>query len=77
MFLWLVLVDSQSCDLVPKSYADFLTCCKSMTINENRVAKVTPKRIFSIALHGAVDRSPLIAAGDKWGYIGLWNVVCL
>ena len=48
-----------------------------MTIREETVARVTPKRIFSIAVHPSNCCSPLVAAGDKWGYVGLWNVVRL
>lgn len=51
--------------------------CEPMSISEQLVAKVTPSRIFSIDMHRSTDASPLIAAGDKWGYVGLWNVVCI
>jgi len=41
--------------------------------NESDVAKVTPNRIYSVALHPSP--SVLIAcAGDKQGYLGFWNV---
>jgi WD40 repeat protein len=41
--------------------------------DENYVAKVTPDRIYSVAFHPS--SSVLIAcAGDKQGYLGLWNV---
>ena len=37
------------------------------------VAKVVPDRIYSVATHPATDRL-LVAAGDKKGNVGLWNV---
>lgn len=41
--------------------------------DESYVAKVTPDRIYSVAFHPSP--SVLIAcAGDKQGYLGLWNV---
>ena len=49
--------------------------CKRMTITETMAAKVTPKRIFSLDIHSGNHSSPLLAAGDKWGYLGIWNVV--
>ena len=37
------------------------------------VCKVTPSRIFSMAVH-PMTSTLLVAAGDKWGAVGLWNV---
>jgi WD40 repeat protein len=48
----------------------FQTPCAS---RQGWVAKVTPDRIYSIACHPCPDRI-LVAAGDKQGYLGLWNV---
>jgi WD40 repeat protein len=43
-----------------------------LTINPERVAKVVPDRIFSVALHPGPDK--LVAAcGGKWGAVGLWE----
>ncbi|KAM9817580.1 WD repeat-containing protein 76 [Neosynchiropus ocellatus] len=53
-----------------KSYCSAL---KAMKISEERVAKVVTDRIFSVAVHQSCSR-PLVAAGDKWGRVGLWNV---
>lgn len=37
------------------------------------VAKVVPDRIYGIAVHPSTDRV-IAAAGDKSGYVGIWNV---
>ena len=37
------------------------------------VAKVTPTRIFSLAIH-PTESKLLVAAGAKWGGVGLWDV---
>lgn len=37
------------------------------------VAKVTPDRIYSVACHPSPDKL-MVCAGDKQGYVGLWNV---
>ena len=41
--------------------------------NEEWVAKVTPERIYSVAAHPGSSKL-IAAAGDKQGYIGLWDV---
>ena len=54
--------------------ADFNSSLTKMTISEEGVAKVVPGRVFSLAWHPAA--SPQIAiAGDKYGTVGLWNVL--
>lgn len=40
---------------------------------EGLVAKVTPDRIYSVAPHPSKNNL-IVAAGDKNGYLGLWNV---
>lgn len=47
---------------------------KEMKLTEDRVAKVVKDRVFSLAFHPC-SSSLLVAAGDKWGKLGLWNVV--
>ena len=37
------------------------------------VAKVVPDRIYGIAVHPAMD-GVVVAAGDKVGHVGIWNV---
>lgn len=44
----------------------------NLTINPERVAKVVPDRIFSSAVHPHNDKI-LVACGDKWGKVGLWD----
>ena len=43
-------------------------------ITEKRVAKVVPERTFSVAIHPTAEKV-LVATGDKWGHLGLWDVV--
>ena len=45
-----------------------------LQITEKRVAKVVPTRSFSVAFHPTTDKV-LVATGDKWGRLGLWDVV--
>uniref|UniRef100_A0A3Q4GCF4 WD repeat-containing protein 76 n=1 Tax=Neolamprologus brichardi TaxID=32507 RepID=A0A3Q4GCF4_NEOBR len=46
---------------------------KNMKVNEDKVAKVVKDRIFSAAFHPCTS-SLLLAAGDKWGKVGLWKL---
>uniref|UniRef100_A0A3B5AX57 WD repeat-containing protein 76 n=1 Tax=Stegastes partitus TaxID=144197 RepID=A0A3B5AX57_9TELE len=46
---------------------------KNMKITEDKVAKVVKDRIFSAAFHPCTS-SLLMAAGDKWGKVGLWKL---
>ena len=45
-----------------------------MKITAEQVAKVVPQRIFSLAVH-PTESKVLAFAGDKWGRLGLWDVV--
>ena len=47
-----------------------------MKITAEQVAKVVPQRIFSLAVH-PTESKVLAVAGDKWGRIGLWDVVSI
>ncbi|XP_035508199.1 WD repeat-containing protein 76 [Morone saxatilis] len=51
----------------------YRSALKNMRITEDRVAKVVKDRIFSAAFHPCTS-SMLMAAGDKWGKVGLWNL---
>jgi len=42
-----------------------------LTINPERVVKVVPERIFSVAFHPG--EKLVVAAGDKWGKVGIWD----
>ncbi|CAB9512984.1 WD repeat-containing protein 76 [Seminavis robusta] len=41
--------------------------------DDNHVAKVTPDRIYGLAVHPSTNKL-IVGAGDKLGYVGLWNV---
>ncbi|XP_070399733.1 uncharacterized protein [Nothobranchius furzeri] len=51
----------------------YSSALKKMTITANSVAKVVKDRIFSAAFHPC-SSSLLLAAGDKLGKVGLWNL---
>jgi hypothetical protein len=40
---------------------------------ENFVAKVVPSRVCSLAIH-PMESKRLVAVGDKWGSLGLWDI---
>ncbi|KAH0620146.1 hypothetical protein JD844_014779 [Phrynosoma platyrhinos] len=46
-----------------------------MVLGGDSVAKVVRNRIYSIAVHPSESRT-LVAAGDKWGQVGLWDLDC-
>ncbi|KAM6426371.1 WD repeat-containing protein 76 isoform 2-T2 [Liasis olivaceus] len=48
---------------------------RGMVLREEHVAKVVKSRIYSVAVHPSESRT-LVAAGDKWGQIGLWDLDC-
>ncbi|NWT62075.1 WDR76 protein, partial [Erythrocercus mccallii] len=54
-----------------KRYQESLS---SMVLSEENVRKVVKARVCSMAIHPS-QSTILVAAGDKWGHIGLWNVV--
>ena len=49
-------------------------CLGRLKIKEGRIAKLVPHRIFSMAFHPAKYKK-LVVAGDKWGNLGIWDVV--
>ena len=52
----------------------FTKALNKLTLRADRVAKVVPDRIFSLAIHPTEDKT-LVMAGDKWGKLGFWDVV--
>uniref|UniRef100_A0A8C4P6R9 WD repeat-containing protein 76 n=1 Tax=Dromaius novaehollandiae TaxID=8790 RepID=A0A8C4P6R9_DRONO len=50
-----------------------ITSLNSMTLSEDNVKKVVKNRIYSMAIHPS-ESTIFVAAGDKLGQIGLWNV---
>ncbi|NWH84638.1 WDR76 protein, partial [Aegithalos caudatus] len=55
-----------------KRYQESLS---SMVLREENIRKVVKSRVCSMAIHPS-ESTILVAAGDKWGNIGLWNVSC-
>ncbi|XP_068597359.1 WD repeat-containing protein 76 [Brachionichthys hirsutus] len=55
------------------SLTGYCETLKKMRLTEDRVAKVVMSRIVSAAFHPCTS-SLLIAAGDKWGKVGLWKL---
>ncbi|NXK67531.1 WDR76 protein, partial [Sylvietta virens] len=55
-----------------KRYQESLS---SMVLGEENVRKVVKTRVCSMAIHPS-ESTTLVAAGDKSGHIGLWNVSC-
>ncbi|NXY38279.1 WDR76 protein, partial [Pomatorhinus ruficollis] len=47
----------------------------SMVLSEENIRKVVKARVCSMAIHPS-ESTILVAAGDKWGHVGLWNVSC-
>jgi hypothetical protein len=49
-----------------------------LTLSPERIAKVVPQRIFSMAIH-PTGNELLLAVGDKWGNLGVCShlFVCL
>ncbi|KAF7666421.1 hypothetical protein LDENG_00108290 [Lucifuga dentata] len=52
---------------------NYCSALKTMRITEENVAKVVKDRIFSAAFHPCTS-SLLMAAGDRKGQVGLWNL---
>lgn len=52
---------------------DYCSALHSLELTEEHVAKVVKHRIFSAAFHPS-SSSLLVAAGDKWGHVGLWSL---
>lgn len=44
-----------------------------LTVGEDDIAKLVPERIFSLEMHPSASKL-LVAAGDTWGRVGLWDV---
>jgi len=55
------------------SSKQFLQKVKNWSINSERVAKVAPDRVFSVAVHPS-EHKILLSAGGKWGGLGLWDM---
>ncbi|NWV68814.1 WDR76 protein, partial [Malurus elegans] len=47
----------------------------SMVLSEENIRKVVKSRVCSMAIHPS-ESTILVAAGDVYGHVGLWNVSC-
>ncbi|XP_046559731.1 WD repeat-containing protein 76-like [Haliotis rubra] len=59
---------------ISRDLEGFLKDFSKIHLTEDRVAKVVKDRIFSIKIHPTKDKV-LVAAGDKWGRVGFWDVM--
>lgn len=66
-------VTSSSNTLKSKDLKSYIRSLQGMSLQEKAVAKVVRDRIFSVAVHPSQSRI-LVAAGDKWGQVGLWDL---
>ncbi|NXK40799.1 WDR76 protein, partial [Piprites chloris] len=64
--------DANRCTPDMERYQESLS---SMVLSEENVRKVVKSRVCSMAIHPS-ESTILVAAGDKWGHVGLWNVSC-
>lgn len=55
-------------------FNSYKTAIQSLGIDEQHVVKLVPNRIFSLTFHPAKYKT-LLFAGDKWGNLGVWDVV--
>lgn len=55
-------------------FCSYKTAVQGLGINEEHVVKLVPNRIFSLTFHPAKYKT-LLFAGDKWGNLGIWDVV--
>ncbi|XP_069686474.1 WD repeat-containing protein 76-like isoform X2 [Periplaneta americana] len=46
----------------------------NLSLTEERVAKVVPFRVYSMAVHPSESKL-MLAVGDKWGNLGFWDVL--
>lgn len=57
-----------------KENADLVEMLQTLKVKDGGVAKVTPNRIYSVACHpSTTNSSPIVAAGDKGGFVGIWK----
>lgn len=52
----------------------YLKEISKLRLTDTRICKVTKHRTFSLAVHPSASQL-LVAAGDKWGGVGIWNIV--
>ncbi|KAG0713347.1 WD repeat-containing protein 76 [Chionoecetes opilio] len=64
---------ASSMDVWGGSAESVLERMKKLRIEEERVVKVVPNRIFSVQFHPSVEKT-LVLVGGKWGELGVWDV---
>ncbi|XP_075063610.1 WD repeat-containing protein 76 isoform X2 [Mixophyes fleayi] len=67
---------SQETVITPRKCKDLLSYeanLKALKLRDTAVAKVVPSLIFSVAVHPSKSQI-LVAAGDKFGHVGLWDL---
>ena len=55
-------------------FCSYKKSLQGLKIRGEHIAKLVPHRIFSMAFHPAKYKT-LVFAGDKWGNLGIWDVV--
>ena len=68
-----VLARGLRCTCIPIA-CRYLKEISKLRLTDTRICKATKHRIFSVAVHPTTSQL-LVAAGDKWGGVGLWNLV--
>ena len=58
--------------LEEKEKGEYEARFEKMTINQERVVKIVPDRIFSMAIHPS-SHKVVVSAGGKYGGVGLWE----
>lgn len=66
-------VDNKNTNAHANAHVNYVKKLKSFNVKEDEVAKLTKDRIVSVFVHPYVDKL-IVAAGDKSGHLGLWDV---
>ncbi|XP_021263204.1 WD repeat-containing protein 76 [Numida meleagris] len=72
---WLRLSEAKDNDTEKRTWdmKRYQAALGSMLLREDHVRKVVKSRVCSVAIHPS-ESTVLVAAGDKYGHIGLWDV---
>ncbi|NWR42708.1 WDR76 protein, partial [Regulus satrapa] len=68
-------VKAESADRGTPDIKRYQESLSSMVLSEENIRKVVKGRVCSMAIHPS-ESTILVAAGDKRGHVGLWNVSC-
>lgn len=55
---------------LPLVQQEFFKTMRALKLTDEGIAKVVPNRVYSVAWHPSASKL-LIAAGDRYGYIGI------